>query len=170
MILKKIRNAVKSRYLILIEHRRNKRITNSLNSCGSNLHVFGDINIIYPENVCIGDNCSMNHNAYINAFNPIHIGNDVTISAGAKLMSTGIDYLSWASGEKKHLDSSQDIYIGDHVWIGANAMILGGVSITGKYVVVAAGAVVTNDITKDYCVVGGCPAKIIKNYENELEV
>jgi acetyltransferase-like isoleucine patch superfamily enzyme len=50
--------------------------------------------------------------------------------------------------------------IEDDVWIGANAVILPGVTI-GKHVVVAAGAVVTQDVP-DNTIVGGVPAKEIK--------
>lgn len=41
-----------------------------------------------------------------------------------------------------------------------------GVSITGKYVVIAAGSVVTKDINDDYSVYGGCPAKLIKRFND----
>jgi len=54
--------------------------------------------------------------------------------------------------------------IGNHVWIGANAVILSGIKI-GNHAVIAAGAVVTKDIPA-YAIVGGVPAKIIK-YRNE---
>ncbi len=126
--------------------------------------VFGKIDIINKRNLTIGNNCSFNHGAYINAFNPIVIGDDVTISAGAKIVSTGIDYNSWSDGKKQHIKCSPTV-IGDHVWIGSNAVVLGGITISGKYVVIAAGAVVTKNIVDDYVVVGGCPAKIIKHFK-----
>lgn len=126
-------------------------------------NVFGKINIIYPRNLTIGSGCSINHGAYINAFCPITLGNDVTISAGAKIIATGIDYLSWAEGEKRHINDGS-IVISDHVWIGSGAQILAGVHITGNYVVVAAGAVVTHDITDSKCIIAGCPAKVIKHF------
>lgn len=40
--------------------------------------------------------------------------------------------------------------------------MLPGVDISGKGVIVAAGAVVTHDITEDYVVVAGVPAKVVK--------
>jgi maltose O-acetyltransferase len=49
--------------------------------------------------------------------------------------------------------------IEDYVWIGTRATILPGVRI-GQGAVVAAGAVVTNDVMA-FSVVGGVPAKII---------
>ena len=53
------------------------------------------------------------------------------------------------------------IHIGKNVWIGANAIVLPGVTI-GDGAVIAAGAIVTNDVPS-FTVVGGSPAKKIKN-------
>ena len=53
------------------------------------------------------------------------------------------------------------IHIGKNVWIGANAMVLPGVTI-GDGAVVAAGAIVTKDVPAN-SIVGGIPAKKIKN-------
>ena len=50
--------------------------------------------------------------------------------------------------------------IGNDVWIGANAMILGGITI-GDGAIIGAGAVVTKDIPP-YAIVGGIPARIIR--------
>lgn len=52
------------------------------------------------------------------------------------------------------------IKIGQNVWIGSNATILQGVTI-GDWAVVAAGAVVSRDVPP-YTIVGGIPAKVIK--------
>ena len=53
-----------------------------------------------------------------------------------------------------------EVRIGHDVWIGARAILLGGVRI-GNGAVVGAGAVVTKDVP-DYAIVGGVPAKIIR--------
>ena len=54
---------------------------------------------------------------------------------------------------------SSPVEIGDFVFIGPRAIILPGVKI-GRGAVVAAGAVVTKDVS-EYMVVGGVPAEVI---------
>lgn len=57
--------------------------------------------------------------------------------------------------------AAQLVIIGDDVWIGARAIVLPGVHI-GQGAVIAAGAVVTRNV-EPYTIVGGVPAKLIKN-------
>jgi len=62
--------------------------------------------------------------------------------------------------DRSYFDEFLPIKIGNDVWIGANAIILDGVSIADG-AIVAAGSVVCKDVPA-YSVVGGVPAKIIK--------
>ena len=52
------------------------------------------------------------------------------------------------------------VCIGEDCWVGANSVILPGVSI-GKGSVIGAGSVVTKDI-EEYSVAVGCPARVVK--------
>jgi serine acetyltransferase len=96
-----------------------------------------------------------NNNAEINCFNHIKIGNDVAISKGVIIRDSDNHEIS-----DNTKPVSMPIVIGNHVWIGLNAIILKGVNI-GDGAVIAAGAVVTKDVPAN-SVVAGVPAKIIK--------
>lgn len=108
--------------------------------------------------VVIGDHTRIGiHNTIIG---PVCIGSHVNLAQGITVTALNHNF----EDIKKRIDeqgiSTKPVIIGDDVWIGANAVILPGVTI-GQHAVVAAGAVVTNDVP-DNTVVGGVPAKIIK--------
>ncbi len=69
--------------------------------------------------------------------------------------------------EKRGTMHPAPIVIGKNVWIGSNATLLPGVSI-GDGAIIAAGAVVTMDVPVN-TVVGGVPAKLIKEIESPKE-
>ena len=68
-------------------------------------------------------------------------------------------FLLWTQNSIVKLNA-QPIIIEDHVWIGANATILPGVTV-GYGAIVAAGAVVKNNVPPK-CLVAGIPARIIR--------
>lgn len=143
----------------------NASVYNTVKFCGDNLIVYGPIDIFSPKNISIGTNCKINAYVYLNARSGITLGDDVTLSRGAKLISTGYDLdLFFNEGKRVHV-TDKPIVIGNHCWICADAIILPGVEITGEYVVVAAGAVVTKSITESRVIVAGNPARIIKKVD-----
>ena len=148
-----------------IEKKEQKRIDlfkSKLASCGSNLKIFGEPVIYSANRLTIGSDCKMNDKVYINARSGVTIGDDVTLSYGAKIISTGYDVEHWVeTGERLHVVNTP-VKIGNHCWVCTDAIILPGVNITGEYVVVAAGAVVTKDITEDKVIVAGSPARVVK--------
>jgi acetyltransferase-like isoleucine patch superfamily enzyme len=63
--------------------------------------------------------------------------------------------------------SKGDLHIKNDVWIGAFSIILSGITL-GNGCVIAAGSVVTKDV-KPYTIVGGNPAKFIRNRFNRKQ-
>ncbi|BAV86488.1 maltose O-acetyltransferase [Rothia aeria] len=63
--------------------------------------------------------------------------------------------------DRKNLwEGGLPITVGDNVWIGGGAIILGGVSI-GENAVIGAGSVVTKDVPANAVVVGN-PARVVR--------
>ena len=108
--------------------------------------------------VIIGDDTRIGiHNTIIG---PVTIGNHVNLAQGITVTALNHNFKDTSRRIDEQGFSTKPIMIEDDVWIGANAVILPGVTI-GKHVVVAAGAVVTKDVP-DNTIVGGVPAKEIK--------
>ena len=106
-----------------------------------------------------------NYNVTILDIREVTIGDNVMIAPNTLI--TTVNHPLNPMGRRKHLGIAKPVKIGNDVWIGANVVILPGVTI-GNNVVIAAGAVVTKDIP-DNVLVGGIPAKIIKTIENDCE-
>ena len=91
---------------------------------------------------------------------PVCIGDHVNLAQGITVTALNHNFADSSRKIDEQGISTKPVVIGDDVWIGANAVILPGVTI-GRHVVVAAGAVVTKDVP-DYSLVAGVPAKEIK--------
>lgn len=87
---------------------------------------------------------------------PIHIGRNATVSQRAFLCTAGHDI-----NDPRHNQTEAPIIIEDNAWICAEAFIGQGVTV-GEGAVCAARAVVIKDV-EPWTVVGGNPAKFIKN-------
>ena len=92
---------------------------------------------------------------------PVCIGNHVNLAQGITVTALNHNFEDSSKRIDEQGVSTKPVVIGDDVWIGTNAVILPGVTI-GSHCVVAAGAVVTKDVP-DHTLVGGVPAKVIKN-------
>ena len=115
------------------------------------------------KNISVGDNFLANYNVVILDRGPVTIGNNVLIGPGVVISSVGHPIST--KGRRAHLARTNPVVIGDDVWIGANATIIPGVTV-GNNVIIAAGAVVTEDVP-DNCMVAGVPAKFVKAIEND---
>ncbi|MEO0514202.1 MAG: acyltransferase [Planctomycetota bacterium] len=113
----------------------------------------------------MGDDCTVNAGATIRGV--VKIGDGVRIASYAQLVgfNHGINDLDRPIFEQPH--SSKGIAVGDDVWIGANAVVLDGVTI-GSHAIVAAGSVVTRDVP-EWAIVGGNPARLIRSRQPEAK-
>lgn len=93
---------------------------------------------------------------------PLIIGDHVMFAQNVVLSGLNHAYQDTMMASRYQPCTTATITIADEVWIGANVVVTAGVTI-GKHSVVAAGSVVTKDVPP-YSVVGGNPAKVIKQY------
>lgn len=111
--------------------------------------------IAVNEGACLVlGNGYINHRASIECYQRIEIGDGAAIAKGVTIRDSDAHSINGNNA------ISAPIVIGNHVWIGANAILLKGVTI-GSGSVVAAGAVVTRDIPPG-SLVGGVPARVLK--------
>lgn len=114
----------------------------------------GGTEISIGHNVFINQNCTFYDLGGINIADNVMIGPNVSIITS----SHPIEY-----SKRRSITVGKPIVIEKNVWIAANAIIIGGVTI-GENSVVAAGSIVTKDIPPN-SFAGGNPAKIIRSIE-----
>ena len=116
------------------------------------------------EFITIGEHCLINHNNLIQAGKSEHgkitIGNYVHTGVNVAMIAFNHGFYTREIPVKEQDYVDASITIEDDVWIGAGVVILAGVTI-GKGAIIAAGAVVNKDVPP-YTIVGGVPAKVIK--------
>lgn len=132
------------------------------------LHLKGRMRIQWPNRLVVGDNCCINDGCLMQCQGGGTLGNSVTISTGAIVLARQYRMIDWCEQclkDEPDMDHEEKpVFLNDHTWIGAGAIILPGVQIKGRGVVIAAGTIVTKDINEDSVLVAGSPAKVVKKY------
>lgn len=131
-----------------------------LKKIGEHVHIMKRVKIMSPQKVSIGNDVLLNEDVKIGGQCGVTIGNYVLIGYNVNIISENHAYQNHLLPIMKQGYFGGPITIQDDVWIGSNAVILPNVTI-GKGAIVGANAVVTKDV-KQYAIVGGIPAKIIK--------
>lgn len=126
---------------------------------GSIIESFSVINNGMGE-VFIGENSTVGIGNVV--IGPVHIGSNVIMAQHVVLSGLNHGFQDIGTPIKDQPCTTGLIRIMDDSWIGAGSIITAGVTI-GKHAVVAGGSVVTKDVP-DHTVVGGNPARIIKQY------
>jgi len=101
---------------------------------------------------------------YCVLYGPLTIGSHCAVAAHVVFASVGHGYSRTDIPMVEQPSTKNEIVLENDVWIGANAVVIGGVTI-GEGSIVGAGAVVTKDVPP-YSVVGGVPARIIRDRRN----
>lgn len=127
-------------------------------STGESIYIEPTFRCDYGYNIHVGNNFYANFDCVILDVCPVTIGENCFMAPGVHIYTAThpLDAMERISGA----EYGKPVTIGDNVWIGERAVINPGVTI-GNNVVVASGAVVTKDVP-DNVVVGGNPARVIK--------
>ena len=122
------------------------------------------VQVMNPE-LTIGEDCCFGAMNHITCCNKVNIANRVLTGKWVTISDnnhgeTDIESLK-VQPIRRPIVSKGPISIGDDVWIGDKATILGGGVKIGKGAVIAANTVVTKDVPA-YCVVAGNPGRVIR--------
>ncbi|MFH1038194.1 MAG: DapH/DapD/GlmU-related protein [PVC group bacterium] len=111
--------------------------------------------------VAIGDRVNIGSGSFIYGCGDIRIGDNTLIANQVEIISGTHTFEDTTRPMRFQDRSPSRIVIGEDVWIGTHAVILGGVTI-GKGAVIGAGAVVHRDI-REYAVAVGVPARDVRS-------
>ena len=129
------------RLLRLIDHHRADMLLARCRSVGRGVRLRMPVVIYHPERVSIGDHVDIGEFVILRARAGLTIGNRVLIAA-----QVGITTVNHPVTPPRHgKNEGAPVTIEDDVWIGANALVLPGVTI-GRGAIVGGGAVVSKDV------------------------
>lgn len=112
----------------------------------------------------IGRRCSIGDRTEIHCGDSVTIGDEVAIAWDCNILDR--DYHATDGG----IEKTAPVHIGNRVWIGCRAIILKGVAI-GDNAVIAAGSVVTKNVSSNTLVAGNPaePKKVVKGWRSGTE-
>jgi acetyltransferase-like isoleucine patch superfamily enzyme len=155
---------------------------------GKNAKIFrkARLDLLPSQPFCIGhDSVVEDFTILNNGMGPLQIGNHVFVGASNVLIGpvtihdhviiaqhvvmSGLNhgFSNVATPFRYQTCTTAPIVIGEGYWIGANAVITAGVQV-GRFCIVAAGSVVTKNVP-DYSMVGGNPAKLLKQFNHQTQ-
>lgn len=142
-------------------HQRPALIKQLFGSTGEHIYLEPTFRCDYGYNIHVGEGFFANFDCIFLDVCEIRIGSNCLLGPGVHIYTAThpLDPIERSSGA----EYGKPVTIGNNVWIGGRVVINPGVTI-GDNVVIASGAVVTKDVP-DNVVVGGNPAKVIKQID-----
>jgi acetyltransferase-like isoleucine patch superfamily enzyme len=129
---------------------------------GKNTAIYSGCHFRAPERISIGANTSIGDRCILDGRGGLSIGNSVNLSTGVYIWTADHDPQSPSFAGR-----TAAVTVHDYAWLSCRCTILPGVTI-GEGAVVAAGAVVTKDVS-GYTIVGGVPARVIGERNRDLQ-
>ena len=114
---------------------------------------WGGAHVHFGHHVYANSNLTMVDDGHIYVGNYVMFGPNVTVATANHPVDAGL--------RQRGLQYNKDVHIGDNAWIGANVVIVPGVTI-GANAVIGAGSVVTRDIPDNVVAVGN-PCRVLRS-------
>lgn len=143
------------------QNQRTDLLQKLFGSIGGHAYIEPTFRCDYGYNIHVGTNFYANFDCVFLDVCEIRIGDHCFIAPGVHIYTA--THPLHPHERNSGLESGKPVHIGDNVWIGGRAIINPGVRI-GHNVVIGSGAVVTKDVP-DHVVVGGNPARVIKEID-----
>lgn len=141
--------------------KRTKLLKELLGSTGEHIQMEPNIRFDYGYNTYVGENFFANFDCTILDVCEVRFGDNCMLGPSVQIYTA--THPLHPAERNSGKEYAKPITFGDNVWIGGGAIINPGV-VVGNNVVIASGAVVTKNVP-DNVVVGGNPAKVIKQIE-----
>jgi len=150
---------------------------------GADCAVLGEL-ITFPQGgrIVLGDKCFVGAGARLWSAASITTGSHVLIAHGVNIHDNIAHSLSWHE-RRVEIDAllpglrlinhrfdlqAKPLTIGDDVWIGFGASIIGGVNI-GRGAIIGAGTMVTKDVPP-FTIVVGNPMRVVRTLEQDTDI
>lgn len=135
---------------------------------GRRVMIYPDVWIVpISSRLVIGDDVDLSRGVMITTSGGVTIGHRALIGYGSKILSTNHTVPPGRGPVFGSGHTAKPIVIGDDTWIGANVVVLPGVTI-GEGTIVAAGAVVTKSLPP-FVFAAGVPAVQVRERRDERE-
>lgn len=118
---------------------------------------WGGKNVHFGKEVYANFNLTLVDDADIFVGDNVMFGPNVTVATAAHPIDPDL--------RRKQAQYNLSVHIGSNVWIGANAVVLPGISI-GENSIIGAGSVVSKDIPPNVVAVG-CPCRVLREINDD---
>lgn len=119
------------------------------------------ITVNQEGNLKFGKNFKSNTNFVLSCDKRISFGDDVLIGWNVTIID-GDGHPIYYDNSEKPYNNAKEIAIQNKVWISSNAIVLKGTNILNESIV-SSGAIVCSEFNEEHVIIGGMPAKVIKN-------
>lgn len=140
------------------DEKRLELLKGILGDCGGRVFIETPVHMSYGSNVHLEESFYANFNLVLVDDTDIYIGDKTMIGPNVTICTTG--HPAYPLYREMVAHYSLPIHIGKNVWIGANSVVLPGVTI-GDNTVIGAGSIVTRDIPANVVAVGN-PCRVMR--------